>query len=167
MNTFILFLMTSFSTSTATLDVSSPSFKNGDYIPTMYTCEGQSTNPPLEIKAIPPGTQTLALIVDDPDAPAGTFDHWVIWNIEPAKTIRENSAPGTEGRNGKGSKGYTGPCPPAGTGIHHYHFKLYALDTKLDLGAGAKKSELENAMKGHVLGQGELVGLYSNTKAPK
>jgi len=152
------------STATATLQVSSPSFKNGDYIPTMYTCEGQSINPPLEIQGIPQGTRTLALIMDDPDAPAGTFDHWVIWNIEPAKTIRENSAPGTEGSNGKGAKGYTGPCPPAGTGLHHYHFKVYALNTKLDLQTGVKKADLESAMKGHILGQGELVGLYANTK---
>lgn len=163
MNALILSLMAILSTSAATLELSSPSFKNGDYIPTMYTCEGQGINPPLEIKNIPPGTRTLALIVDDPDAPAGTFDHWVIWNIEPSKMIRENSAPGREGQNGKGAKGYAGPCPPAGTGLHHYHFKLYALDAKLDLEVGGK-SELENAMKGHVLGQGEMVGLYGNTK---
>jgi Raf kinase inhibitor-like YbhB/YbcL family protein len=164
MNALILSLMAIVSTTTATLELSSPSFKNGDYIPTMYTCEGQGINPPLEIKGIPQGTRTLALIVDDPDAPSGTFDHWLIWNIAPAKTIRENSAPGTEGQNGKGAKGYAGPCPPVGTGLHHYHFKLYALDTKLDLAFGARKTELENAMKGHVLGQGEIVGLYGNTK---
>ncbi len=85
MNTLIAFIMAILSTSAATLEVSSPSFKSGDYIPTMYTCEGQSINPPIEIKGIPPGTRTLALIMDDPDAPAGTFDHWVICNLEPTK----------------------------------------------------------------------------------
>jgi Raf kinase inhibitor-like YbhB/YbcL family protein len=168
MNAFILFIVAAFSN--ATLEVSSPSFKNGGYIPITYTCEGKNINPAIEIKNIPHGTMTIALIVDDPDAPGGTFDHWVVWNIEPGKMINENSSPGMEGKNGAGKKGYMGPCPPAGTGIHLYHFKVYALDAKLDirgkelLTAPVGKMELENTMKNHILARGELIGLYRQTK---
>ena len=161
MNAFILFIMTTLSVTT--LEVSSPSFKNGDYIPITYTCEGKDINPAFEIKNIPQGTLSLALIMDDPDAPGGTFTHWLMWNLAPGKVIKENSAPGVEGKNGSDKKGYKGPCPPAGTGVHHYHFKVFALNAKLD-GSINNKIELENAMKTHILAQGELIGLYKKTK---
>lgn len=160
MNSFFLFIVASITATT--LQVSSPAFKENGLIPSKYTCEGQNINPALTVKNIPQGTKSLALIVDDPDAPNGTFDHWVIWNIDPSGTIGENSAPGTEGKNGTGKNGYMGPCPPTGT--HHYHFKVYALNGKLDLESGANKSQLEKAMTGHILAQAELIGLYKKTK---
>jgi Raf kinase inhibitor-like YbhB/YbcL family protein len=160
MNTLISFFMSGITI--ATLQVSSPAFDANGYIPAKYSCEGQSVNPPISIKGIPAGTNSLALIVDDPDAPKGNFDHWIIWNIDPGATISENTAPGIEGKNGRGENKYTGPCPP--TGVHHYHFKVYALDRKLDLKADASKAELETAMKGHELARGELVGLYQKSR---
>jgi Raf kinase inhibitor-like YbhB/YbcL family protein len=119
----------------------------------------KNINPPIVVKNVPVRTQTLALILEDPDASKGTFDHWVAWNILPDHVITEGSSPGTEGNNGAGKKGYTGPCPLPGTGIHHYHFHIYALDTQLDLKSGAGKAQLKAAMKGHILAEGELVGL--------
>jgi Raf kinase inhibitor-like YbhB/YbcL family protein len=97
-----------------------------------------------------------------PTHPKALFDHWVIWNINPEGTINENSAPGIQGKNGAGDNAYRGPCPPTGT--HHYHFKVFALDAKLNLQSGASKTQLEDAVKGHVLAMGELVGLYKKTK---
>jgi len=144
------------------LQVTSPMFRNNEPIPVKYTCEGDNVNPPLDIKNIPIDTKSLALIMDDPDAPKGTFDHWIMWNIEPDGVISQNTSPGKEGRNGRGENKYTGPCPPSGT--HHYHFKVYALDTKLDLEAGADKKTLEAAMKGHILAEGKLVGTYKKMK---
>ena len=146
----------------AALKISSPSFQHEEFIPAEYTCEGKDRNPPITIQSIPEGTKSLALIIDDPDAPNGTFDHWLIWNIEPAGRIDENSAPGTQGRNSTGKNGYKGPCPPSGT--HHYHFKMYALDLELDLKSGADKTMLEQAMKDHILASGELIGLYAKRK---
>ena len=145
-----------------TLQISSPSFKDNDFIPLKFTCEGESISPALQVKNIPANTKTLAIIVDDPDAPNGPFVHWVVWNMPPAETIPEKTVAGTMGKNGRGAKGYTGPCPP--TGVHHYHFNVYALDTNLDLPEGAGKEELKNAMKGHILGSGELIGLYKKLK---
>jgi Raf kinase inhibitor-like YbhB/YbcL family protein len=144
-----------------TLQVTSPVFKANSFIPAKYSCEGDSINPPIEIKNIPAKTKTLALVMDDPDAPTGTFDHWVMWNIAPQKMIAENTAPGIQGKNSKGRNAYTGPCPPSGT--HHYHFKIYALDISLDLSKDAGKLQLENAMKGHIIAQGELIGLYKKS----
>src|ERR1700735_4758455 len=118
----------------ATLQVTSPAFTDNSTIPSKYSCEGQNINPAIYIKQVPAGTQSLALILFDPDAPKGGFTHWVMWNIDPAGMIGENSAPGEQGKNGKGQNSYTGPCPPTGT--HHYHFMAYALDTKLDLPSG-------------------------------
>jgi Raf kinase inhibitor-like YbhB/YbcL family protein len=141
-----------------TLRLTSPAFESDEFIPATYTCTGNNTNPELIIENIPESTVTLALIVDDPDAPGGTFDHWLIWNIPVVGVIAENSTPGVEGKNGKDEIGYTGPCPPEG--IHHYHFRLYALDTKLDLPEGATKQELLKTMDGHILSVGELVGLF-------
>lgn len=142
-----------------TLDISSPSFKSRELIPAKYTCDGENISPGIDIKELPEGTKSLVLIVDDPDAPKGTFDHWVMWNIPPTKSIPENTVPGVEGWNGKGENKYTGPCPPSGK--HHYYFKVYALDIMLDLVPISRKSDVESAMKDHILGQGELVGLYS------
>jgi Raf kinase inhibitor-like YbhB/YbcL family protein len=143
----------------ADLRVKSPAFEQGKLIPKKYTCDGQDINPPLTIEGIPKETKTLVLALDDPDAPSGTFDHWIVWNI-PASTnkIAENSVPGKEGFNSAGQTGYMGPCPPSGT--HRYFFKVYALDTELALGIGAKKKDAEKAMQGHVLAKGELMGIY-------
>ena len=142
------------------LSIKSPAFESGKLIPKKYTCDGQDINPPLTIEGTPKEAKTLVLIVDDPDAPSGTFDHWIVWNI-PASTskIGENTVPGTEGMNGARQMGYMGPCPPSGT--HRYFFKVYALDTELSLGVGSKKKDVEKAMQGHILAKGELMGLYS------
>jgi Raf kinase inhibitor-like YbhB/YbcL family protein len=144
-----------------TLKLSSPAFKHNESIPSKYTCDGADVNPPLVIENVPPGTKSLALIVDDPDAPAGTWVHWVLWNIDPAtKEIRENAVPSgaLQGINDFRKSDYGGPCPPSGT--HRYFFKLYALEMMLSLGPKTKKAELERAMKGHIVAQGELLGLY-------
>jgi Raf kinase inhibitor-like YbhB/YbcL family protein len=142
------------------LIVKSPAFLPNQEIPEKYGCNGESTNPPLTIEGVPKEAKSLAIIVDDPDAPRGTFDHWVMWNVSPTTTsIGEDVAPGTEGLNGMREHGYTGPCPPSGT--HRYFFKAYALDTELGLGANSMKRDLEKAMQGHILAQGELVGLFS------
>jgi Raf kinase inhibitor-like YbhB/YbcL family protein len=144
-----------------TLKLSSPAFKHNESIPSKYTCDGADVNPPLVIENVPPGTKSLALIVDDPDAPAGTWVHWVLWNIVPAtKEIRENAVPSgaLQGINDFRKSDYGGPCPPSGT--HRYFFKLYALDMMLSLGPKTKKTELEHAMKGHIVAHGELIGLY-------
>ncbi len=144
-----------------TLKISSTAFKQSGWIPTKYTCDGEDVNPSLFIVNVPPTAKSLALIVDDPDAPAGTWVHWVVWNISPAtKDIQENSLPqgAQEGINDFRKRSYGGPCPPPGT--HRYFFKLYALDTMLTLGPNSTKAGLEQAMKGHVIAQTELVGLY-------
>jgi Raf kinase inhibitor-like YbhB/YbcL family protein len=145
----------------ATLQVSSPSFPANGMIPSKYTCEGSSTNPSISVQHIPDGTKTLALTVFDPDAPNGGMLHWIMWNIPPNDSIGENSAPGTQGKNGKGDNSYTGPCPPSGT--HHYHFTVYALDTRLDLDKASGMAGLQDAMKGHILASGELIGLYKKS----
>lgn len=141
----------------------SSAFKNNDFIPAKYTCDGDNINPPLDIDGVPEGAQSLALIVGDPDAPRGTWTHWLVWNIDPkTMEISEKSLPQwvIEGKTSFGKPGYGGPCPPSGT--HRYLFKLYALDTALDLTPQADKSELEKAMAGHVLEEAELIGLYSH-----
>jgi Raf kinase inhibitor-like YbhB/YbcL family protein len=145
------------------LSVESPAFENNKLIPAKYTCDGDDVNPPLTIEGVPEGTKTLALIVDDPDAPMGTWDHWIVWNI-PATTskIAENTVPGTEGMNDFRKRSYGGPCPPSGT--HRYFFKVYALDVKLDLSPTSRKRDVEKAMQGHVLAKGELVGLYRRSR---
>jgi Raf kinase inhibitor-like YbhB/YbcL family protein len=140
------------------LVVESPAFANNEMIPAKYTCPGSNINPAIAITDIPGGTKSLALIVDDPDAPNGTFDHWIMWNIPVTAVIDENSAPGIQGKNGKGENKYMGPCPPSGT--HHYNFKVYALDIKLDLPAGTDKNALLKAMDKHTLASGGLIGLF-------
>ncbi len=140
--------------------VKSPAFENNKHVPAKYTCDGADVNPPLNIEGVPEEAKTLVLIVDDPDAPMGTFDHWVVWNIPAAtRVIKENSVPGKEGLSSYGKHSYSGPCPPSGT--HRYFFKIYALDTDLDLKFSSTKRDVEKAMEGHVLAEGELVGLYS------
>jgi Raf kinase inhibitor-like YbhB/YbcL family protein len=140
------------------LSVSSPAFENNKLIPSKYTCDGDNVNPPLTIEGVPDGTKSLVLIVDDPDAPMGTWDHWIVWNIPPTSKIEENTVPGTEGVNDSRKHSYGGPCPPSGT--HRYFFKVYALDTKLDLNPNSRKKDVEKAMQGHMLAKGELIGLY-------
>jgi Raf kinase inhibitor-like YbhB/YbcL family protein len=156
MNPLILFTMAI--TMSTTLTIKSPSFANDGSIPSKYTCTGANINPALIINDIPKETKSLALIMDDPDAPYGNFDHWIMWNIPPQERIEENSAPGTQGKNGKKENKYTGPCPPSGT--HHYHFKIYALNTVLDLTDDTDKKSLLEAMEGHVITTAELIGVY-------
>ncbi|OGJ15467.1 hypothetical protein A3K73_04250 [Candidatus Pacearchaeota archaeon RBG_13_36_9] len=137
-------------------------FENNTKIPEKYTCDGEDTSPPLEISEIPKNAKTLAIVVDDPDAPAGTWLHWTIWNITVTKSalsISEGESPGTEGKNDFGNIEYGGPCPPSGT--HRYFFKVYALDAGLNLEKGSLKKQLEKAMQGHILDRAEIVGLYS------
>lgn len=151
--------METVSIKTTTLTVSSPSFNHGEHIPSKYSCEGEGINPPLNIRGIPEDTKALVIIVEDPDAPDHVFDHWLVWNIPPSGAIAENSVPGTEGKNGRGDIGYTGPCPPSGT--HRYFFEVFAMDQLLELEKGADKSMLTYVMQSHVIAYGELVGLYS------
>ena len=140
------------------LEINSPAFEPDGLIPPKYTCQGINVNPPLSIHRIPAGTQSLALIMDDPDAPGGTFDHWIVWNIPVQPHIQENSIPGQEGKNSYGVLHYKGPCPPSGT--HWYFFKIYALDTLISLKTGADKKTLEEAMELHILAAGEIIGKY-------
>ncbi|MFO8016428.1 MAG: YbhB/YbcL family Raf kinase inhibitor-like protein [Candidatus Woesearchaeota archaeon] len=143
------------------LGLRSPEFGHEGRIPDKYTCKGNDINPPLEIENIPEGTESLALILDDPDAPTGTFVHWTLWDMEPAERISEDSVPSgaVQGTNDFGKAAYGGPCPPSGE--HRYFFRLYALDTKLDLEEGASREELEDAMEGHIIEKAVLMGLYS------
>lgn len=143
------------------LKISSPVFEHNGYIPQKYTCDERDVNPPLVIENIPSEAKSLALIVDDPDAPMGTWVHWVVWNIGPeTKEIKEDSVPegAKQGVNDFRKHEYGGPCPPSG--VHRYFLKLYALDTLLDLSQNARKSDLEKAMKGHILSKTEIIGLY-------
>ncbi|MFO7782190.1 MAG: YbhB/YbcL family Raf kinase inhibitor-like protein [Spirochaetia bacterium] len=141
------------------MHITSPAFEHNERVPAKYTCNGQDINPPLRIEDIPPGTQSMAIIVDDPDAPGKTFLHWLIWDIEPTTEIAENSAPGTQGLTDFGKPAYGGPCPPSGT--HRYFFRVYALATTLGLPEGSSRTDLEQAMKGHVLAEAEIIGLYA------
>lgn len=145
----------------ASMLLTSSSFERDQFIPAKFTCDGGDINPELHIQNVPDGAKSLALIMDDPDAPGRTFVHWLVWNIDPKTTIikEESKPPGsTEGKTDFGRVGYGGPCPPSGA--HRYFFKLYALDVALDLSAGSDKRELEEAMSGRVLAETELVGIY-------
>ncbi|MCH7568135.1 MAG: YbhB/YbcL family Raf kinase inhibitor-like protein [Nanoarchaeota archaeon] len=146
------------------MELKSSAFNQGEKIPVKYTCDGDDFSPPLEISGVPENTKSLVLIVDDPDAPVGTWVHWVVWNIQPKITkIEENTVPvnAIEGINDFGKHNYGGPCPPSGT--HRYFFKSYALDKTLELDNNAKKSDVENAMRGHVIEQATLIGTYSRS----
>lgn len=144
------------------LKVSSTAFQNEGMIPLKYTCDGTNINPPLDVEHIPEEAKCLALIVDDPDAPVGTWVHWVVWNIPVTHHIKENEIYGIEGLNDFQQHHYGGPCPPSGT--HHYYFKVYALDALLDLPVNATKEKLEKAMSEHIIAFGELIGLYKRNK---
>jgi len=150
----------------AAIKLTSSAFKEGEAIPRQHTCDGVNISPPLEWTGVPKTARTLAIIADDPDAPGGTWVHWVVYNL-PADIIglvenlpaTENlKAGGLSGKNDFGNAGYGGPCPPSGT--HRYFFKIYALDGELPLKAGATKAEVEKAMEGHILAQGQLMGTY-------
>jgi Raf kinase inhibitor-like YbhB/YbcL family protein len=149
-------------TKSGEMKVYSPVFAHNGHIPPLYTCEGENINPPLEVSDVPAKAKTLAIIVEDPDAPHGVFDHWLVWNILPNEAIAERSSPGISGINGFGKIGYGGPCPPSGT--HRYFFKVYALDAELDMMTGADKKELLQAMEGHVIAEAVLVGHYQKRK---
>jgi Raf kinase inhibitor-like YbhB/YbcL family protein len=141
-------------------DLTSSGFADGQPVPQKYTCEGEDVSPPLAWSGVPEGTASLALVVDDPDAPAGTFTHWLAWGIDPAAGgLGEGEAAPVEGQNDFGSAGWRGPCPPPGHGPHRYFFRLHALDRELELPAGAGKAEVEQALAG-ALGVAELVGTY-------
>lgn len=140
------------------MKLTSPAFQDNKMMPAKFTCDGEEVNPELIIENIPKDAKSLALIVDDPDAPMGTWVHWVVYDIPVISKIDENSIPGIQGKNDSNPRNYGGPCPPSGT--HRYFFKIYALDKELGLHEGASKSDLEKAMKGHILDKAELVGIY-------
>lgn len=151
------------------MKLTSSAFKEKGIIPSLYTCEGKNINPPLEFQGVPAAAKSLVLIMDDPDVPRtlrpdGMYDHWVVFNIPPAtKSIPEHAKPpGIQGMNTAGKSQYIGPCPPDRE--HRYFFKLYALDTLLQLFATATKKEVEAAMKGHILAHAELMGKYEKGK---
>ncbi|MDP2648797.1 MAG: YbhB/YbcL family Raf kinase inhibitor-like protein [bacterium] len=160
---------------TSDLTLSSTAFESGASIPSRFTCDGDNASPPLSFGGVPEGAVSLALIMDDPDIPQavkdsmhiGVFDHWVLYDLPPnTGSLEEGSPPadgaGVEGVNGAGKGGYTGPCPPKQyePTEHRYFFRLYALDTKLDLPAGSTKAEVLSAMQGHILAEAELMGKY-------
>jgi Raf kinase inhibitor-like YbhB/YbcL family protein len=150
-----------------TLNLTSTAFEEGGMIPAQYACDGQNVSPPLAWSNLPEGTKTLALIADDPDAPRGTWVHWVIYQIPATEHGLSENVPTREtldggarqGKNDFKNIGYGGPCPPSGT--HRYFFKLYALDASLDLVPGATKDQLLKVTEGHVLAQGQLMGRYA------
>jgi hypothetical protein len=160
----LVIAIASFAAGGAKMKITSSAFQAGANIPSKFSCDGANASPPLQIADVPSGAKSLALIVDDPDAPSGLFTHWIAWNIPPQTSIiGEGSAPkGVHGTNDFGKSGYGGPCPPSGT--HRYYFKVFALDRELDLPSGAKRSQLDAAMKDHVVAQGELMGRYSRKK---
>ncbi|MEN6576984.1 MAG: YbhB/YbcL family Raf kinase inhibitor-like protein [Phycisphaerales bacterium] len=149
------------------ISVSSSAFQEGGMIPAKYTCDGNDLSVPLKWVGAPEGTKSIALISDDPDAPVGTWVHWVMWNIPPAVCELAEGVPprpqlpdgSRQGVSDFGRPGYGGPCPPSGT--HRYYFKVYALDTMLDLPNNARKHDMVKAMRGHILAEGQLMGKYS------
>jgi hypothetical protein len=145
-----------------TFMIRSAAFEDGGRIPLDYTCDGNDTSPALEWQGEPEGTRGFALIMDDPDAPVGTFAHWLLWNISSdTHSIPEGSSVGTPGRNGFGRIGYGGPCPPKGHGPHRYFFRVFALNVpSIDLKEGATRKELTQAIEPHVLSTAECMGIY-------
>ena len=147
------------------LKITSPAFETNKNIPPKYGCDGENVNPPVQIENVPPGTKSLALVFDDQDAPRGTYVHWILWNVDPAtKEIKEKSIPegAVQGLNDFKKNLYGGPCPP--TRPHKYVVKVYALDTRLELDPKSTKVDLEKAMEGHLLAQGQLFGVYKRDK---
>jgi len=165
-NSVAIFLaaIAAFAATAARMKITSSAFQQGGNIPTKFTCDGENMSPPLQITGVPAEAKGLALIADDPDAPGGLFTHWLVWNLPPqTNSVAEGSAPkGAQGTNDFGKSGYGGPCPPSG--MHRYYFRVFALDRELDLRSGAKRSQLEAAMKGHVIAQGELMGRYERKR---
>lgn len=151
------------------MNILSSAFRDHEAIPRKYTCEGEDMSPPLRIERTPGGTKALALIVDDPDAPGGTFDHWLLWNLDPMTlelpegATADDLGGAVEGKNSFGGIGYRGPCPPSGT--HRYRFQAYALKQKLSLPEGATREELEAGMEGQIVERAGLVGTYSRPEA--
>jgi|SRR5688572_11096003 Raf kinase inhibitor-like YbhB/YbcL family protein len=147
------------------MELSSPAFQNEGQIPDTYTCHGQGISPPLNINNIPPTTQSLVLVVTDPDAPSGEFTHWTVWNMSgTTSVIKENSIPSgaTQGLNDFKKMGYGAPCPPTGT--HRYFFTLYALNTQLSLEEGAHAYALTANLEGHVVAKAQLIGTCAANK---
>jgi Raf kinase inhibitor-like YbhB/YbcL family protein len=147
------------------MELISPDFKHNELIPSKFTCDGENISPTLEVFEIPEGTESLVLIVEDPDASSGTWIHWLVWNIDKnTEMIPAGHTPAgsIEGTTSFGQPGYGGPCPPSG--IHRYFFKLYALAKKINLAATSTVDEVEKAMNNITLGQCELVGLYSSNE---
>jgi hypothetical protein len=146
----------------AAFALSSEAFAHGGEIPRRHTCEGDDVSPALSWTDPPPATRTLALVVDDPDAPTGTFTHWLAWNIDPAAAggLAEGESAPAEGSNDFGQAGWNGPCPPRGHGRHRYFFRLHALDVELEVGSRVERPELERMLEGHVLATAELIGTY-------
>jgi Raf kinase inhibitor-like YbhB/YbcL family protein len=143
----------------------STAFEDGAEIPRRHSCEGEDLSPPLAWSEAPQEARSLALIVDDPDAPSGTFVHWLAWGIDPGTGgLQEGESAPSEGTGGFGESGYRGPCPPPGHGPHRYFFRLFALDQRLDLAPGVSREELEGAMQGHVLSSAELIGTYERSE---
>lgn len=154
---------TTITSQNTTMHITSDAFKENERIPARFTCDGEDISPKLTIEEVPEGTQSLALVMDDPDAPNGTFTHWIMWNIDPkTAVIEEGSAPANalEGINGAGKSGYIGPCPPSGE--HHYRFQLYALNSILDLPAESSAQDLQAQLQDDsiILAQTQLTGLY-------
>jgi Raf kinase inhibitor-like YbhB/YbcL family protein len=160
MNLLFYLLISAFFEMAAPIKVSSPVFDSKGFIPEKYACQGENINPPIAIKNFPASTKSLVVIVVDNDGPDGFFDHWVYWNVPPTELITENSIQGVEGKNSFGASGYIGPCRTENT--HHYSFKVYALDVMLNLRPGSLRVVLENAMRHHILGKGEMIALYKN-----
>jgi hypothetical protein len=158
---------------TVNILITSDAFREGDAIPTKYTCDGEDISPALRWSDIPPNTKSLVLICEDPDAPSGAFTHWVLYNLPPTATelpegvsVEARLANGAiQGRNDFKRIGYGGPCPPPKNGAHRYFFRLYALDTELQLQAGARRENIVLAMEGHVLATGRLMGTYQRKQA--
>ncbi len=161
------FPISAYADDAVTMRISSPAIADGATIPVQFTCSGIDQSPPLTWTDVPPETKSLALLVEDPDAPSGTFIHWVVYDIPPTmgglnqgKASRPFPGGGEEGMNGFGKMGYKGPCPPPGK-PHHYHFKLFALDKNLNLGLEPDAQSVRDAMQGHVKASAEFVGIFS------
>lgn len=152
------------------LTFSTPAFESGEPVPTRYTCDGADGSPELAIGGVPDGAESLAVVVDDPDAPGGTFTHWLLWGVPPETDAIESDVPATEtvaslgdarqGTNGFGTVGYRGPCPPPGDGPHTYRFTLHALDGSLSLSAGADRSAFESAVSDRSIATARFTGTY-------
>jgi hypothetical protein len=155
----VVIILYACSSPAGTMKIASPAFGDGAMIPSEYTCDGPDVIPLLEIRDVPPLAKSLALVMDDPDAVRGVWDHWVVWNIPPSTKEISAQPQGVAGKNSRGDNAYHGPCPPSGT--HRYYFKLYALDSMLDLPEGSTKQALGEAMKGHVLAEATLMGRYA------